>query len=167
MINWWCGSIVHCALSGLTERSVRQRAKLATRTVVYKLVSPLSLQVFTRHWFVFSDFLTNGGGGCGDGVGGRRWGRWHFCEKSLCNLFEKKLECRQCRPPPFLQIFACIFFVFFISIYLSIFIQILRWDRSSYRNVYMWKAMGKCNRHLSPVHNTVLKLNWYYLYRNV
>lgn len=49
MINWWCGSIVHCALSGLTERSVRQRAKLATRTVVYKLVSPLSLQVFTRH----------------------------------------------------------------------------------------------------------------------
>lgn len=49
MINWWCGSIVYCVLSGLTERSVRQRAKVATITVVYKLVSPLSLQVFTRH----------------------------------------------------------------------------------------------------------------------
>lgn len=49
MINCWCGSIVYCVLSGLTERSLRQRAKVATITVVYKLVSPLSLQVFTRH----------------------------------------------------------------------------------------------------------------------
>lgn len=125
MINWWCGSIVHCALSGLTERSVRQRAKLATRTVVYKLVSPLSLQVFTRHWFVFSDFLTNGGGGCGDGVGGRRWGRWHFCEKSLCNLFEKKLECRQC-PPAFYR-YLLVFFLYFSSQFISVFLY-KYWD---------------------------------------
>lgn len=37
---------------------MRQTAKVATITVVYKLVLPLSLQVFIRHWFVFVDFLT-------------------------------------------------------------------------------------------------------------